>query len=178
MKLRVLLLGLVLPLPYQGQFQQIDGVRYVDRISQAYQESGLNPKAQSFIINKAGQRVPCAWGLCQFTLPTWGQWGKPKGVDVFDVTAQINAQQRYMNYLEASLDNDYDKSLGAYNAGKGSIQKAIWLQNQLGLQTWQEALPHITGVANAKQTTTYIARIHQWQKQISFQQRFNPLIAR
>ena len=173
MKINNILLSifLTLPLPYQPIFQKYSGARWVDRISQCEAESGLNPNAQSFIINKQGQKVPCAFGLSQFTMDTWKIWGKPKGADPRDPEASISANSRYMVYLEegsARIDptNTWDGALASYNAGPGNYDKAVWLAEQLGGNTtWQQALPNITH-KNAQQTIDYVKRIHQYKTEI------------
>ena len=171
MKLRNLFLSLALVVPYQNLFLQYDGARWVDRASQIRAESAYNPNAKSYIINKQGMRVPCAWGLSQFTMDTWRIWGKPKGVSPLDPEAAISANSRYMLWLEArsaKLDpaNTWDGALAGYNAGIGNYEQAIWLSEQLGgNMTWQQTLPNITH-ANAQQTIDYVKRIHQYKNEI------------
>ncbi len=168
---RNLCLSVALVVPYQNLLVQYDGARWVDRASQIKAESNFNPNAQSFIINKQGQKVPCAFGLSQFTMDTWKIWGKPKGADPRDPEASISANSRYMVYLEegsARIDptNTWDGALASYNAGPGNYDKAVWLAEQLGGNTtWQQALPNITH-KNAQQTIDYVKRIHQYKTEI------------
>ena len=104
-------------------------------------------------------------------MDTWRSWGKPKGANPLDPEASINANSRYMPWLEArseKLDptNTWDGALAGYNAGFGNYEKAVWLSEQLGgNMTWQQTLPHITH-KNAQQTIDYVKRIHQYKTEI------------
>jgi hypothetical protein len=151
--------------PWQGIFQRVAGPRWVDRAAQVQAESGFNASAQSWIINKQGVRVPCAYGPAQFTMPTWKVWAKPPTSDPHDPSYAIPAQHSYMSFLEAKCGGDFDASCGSYNAGLGSILKAQRLANSLGLpgeQGWlYQALPRVTGPSNAQQTQGYVKHITQ-----------------
>jgi membrane-bound lytic murein transglycosylase MltF len=137
----------------------MNGALWIPRAAQAQAESGWDPQAQSWIVNKAGVRVPCAFGLFQFTLPTWKTWGDAS-TSPLQPDPAIRANSRYMPWLEARTGQDRDKALGAYNAGLGTIQKAERLAAMLGLSgedAWLQALPRVSGVANANQTRTYLS---------------------
>jgi membrane-bound lytic murein transglycosylase MltF len=156
MKWQGLLLGLILPLPYQGQFQQIDGIRWVDRISQCYQESGLSPKA----VSSCGAK-----GIAQFMPKTAKQYHL---TDPTDVPASIRANSKYMLRLEAQCHQDWDAALCSYNAGYGNYQRAEWLAEQLGGETtWQQTMPHV--IKDSNQPIQYVQRIHTWKQQIQKQ---------
>ena len=147
---------LLLPLPFQAQFQQIDGARWVDRISQCYQESKLNPQA----VSSCGAR-----GIAQFMPATARQY---ELTDPTDVPASIRANQTYMLRLEAQTHGDWDAALASYNCGYGNYSKAEWLAEQLGGNTtWQQTMPHV--IKDAEQPIQYVQRIHQWKQQIQKQ---------
>ena len=144
--------------PFQGYFQDIAGARWIDRAAQAQAESGFNPRAVSMVKGKDGKMHPCAYGLTQFTLPTWAEWA-PSGADPFDPLSSIKAQHAYMVYLEARTQS-FNAALGSYNAGPGSIRKAQRLADSLGLagsDSWLRALPRVTGAAHSAETRGYIA---------------------
>lgn len=74
---------------------------------------------------------------------------------------QDNSKEEYMrfgsDYLKAMLNNfggDYQKALAAYNAGAGTIEKAITKAQKLG-GDWKQYLPN--GVA--KETIPYVSKI-------------------
>ena len=158
-------LGAVVTLPvvpFQGIFQAVAGERWVDRAAQAQAESGFNPRAVSMVTGKDGIRRPCAYGLTQFTPPTWEIWGK--GGDPYNPAASIPAQHAYMNWLEARCGGELDPALGSYNAGLGSIRKAQALADRLGLvgsNPWLQTLAKVTGPANQAQTVGYILHNRQ-----------------
>lgn len=142
--------------PWQGLFIAAAGPRWIDRAAQAQAESGFNPRAVSQVKGKDGQWHPCAYGLTQFTPPTWAIWGK--GKDPYDPAASIDAQHRYMLWLEARCGGHLNPALGAYNAGLGSVQKAQRVAASLGLpgeDAWLQALPRVTG-EHARETQGYI----------------------
>lgn len=156
-------------IPYESDFKVAAGDRWLDRVAQAKAESGFNPAAQSWVIDRQGRRVPCAYGIMQFTLPTWSwaiqQGWAPAGSTPLDPVLAIPAGHAYMRWLEARTAG-WDPALGAYNAGLGSVRKAERLAPQLGLTgegAWLRALVHVTGEANSKQTRDYIARIHRFR---------------
>lgn len=136
--------------PYQADFVEVAGPRWVDRAGQVWAESAFNPKAVSPV---------CARGLAQFMPATWREWASPAGSDPFDPAAAIRAQHAYMGWLEARCGGQLEPALGCYNAGLGSIRKAQRLAAALGLpgeRAWLQALPRVTGQAHAAETTGYI----------------------
>jgi soluble lytic murein transglycosylase-like protein len=159
--------------PFQADFQAVAGLRWPDRAAQCKAESGFNPDAVSYIIDRSGRRVPCAHGLAQFTLPSWrnaqdmgwvGRSDRPE-----NPVAAIRANSSYMLWLEARTSGRWDRALGSYNAGLLSVQRALHHADALGLlgdDAWLRALPSITGSANAAQTRGYVARCAQFRIQI------------
>ena len=145
--------------PFQPQFKTLNGAWWIARAAQAQAESGFDPLAQSWVVDKTGKRVPCAFGLLQFTLPTWQTWGDA-GTSPLQPIPSIKANSRYMPWIMGRVGQDPDKALGAYNAGLGTIQKAERLAVLLGLtgaDAWLQALPRVSGTANANQTRAYLS---------------------
>jgi soluble lytic murein transglycosylase-like protein len=154
--------------PFQAALKEKNGARWVDRAAQAQAESGFDPAAQSWIINKQGKRVPCAFGLFQFTMPTWTIWGDAGDSPLQPIPA-IKGNSRYMPYLEGKVKKDQDKAWAAYNAGLGSIQRAEKKAISLGMtgpDAWLRALPRVTGEANAAQTRGYLVHIKAYRANI------------
>lgn len=155
--------------PHLPVVRSVAGLRWPDRSAQLWAESGWNPEAKSPVG---------AMGLAQFMPGTWrgGQregwipaWASPT------VPADaIAAQHAYMNQLERQargwlgpVPKDggwWDAGLGAYNAGPGSIKKAVRLCDQLGLPltSWKTTLPRVTG-QHARETLDYIPRIYRYR---------------
>ena len=160
--------------PFQPRLRAMNGALWVARAAQAQAESGWDPNAQSWIVNKQGVRVPCAFGLFQFTMPTWATWGDA-GTTPLQPDPAIKANSRYMPWLEARTGQDRDKALGAYNAGLGTVQKAERLALLLGLtgaDAWLQALPRVSGTANAAQTKNYL--IHNRTYAADIQRKVKP----
>lgn len=137
--------------PFWTTFQEVAGPRAIERAAQVRQESAFNPKA----VSPVGAR-----GLCQFMPKTWEAYAPP-GADPFDPVAGIQAQHKFMLWLERYFKGDHAKALGGYNAGPGSIRKAERLASQWGLsgsRAWLTALPQVTG-RHAQETITYVHRI-------------------
>lgn len=154
--------------PWQGIFISVAGSRWIDRAAQVQAESGYNADAQSWIVNKQGQRVPCAFGPSQFTPPTWAIWAKPPSAKPSNVPVALDAQHRYMLWLEART-HGLDQALGSYNAGLGSILKAQRMADSIGLadsQAWLRTLPRVTGDAHAGETRGYIENNARYRAQI------------
>lgn len=141
---------LMAQVPFWDQFQATAGPRAADRAAQVRAESGFNPRAANSIGAK---------GLGQFMPATWQAWAP--GQDPFDPGSSINAQHRYMNWLEGRTGGDWIAALGSYNAGLGSVRKAQRLASDLGLagsRAWLRALPGVTH-DHAIETQTYVQRI-------------------
>jgi soluble lytic murein transglycosylase-like protein len=135
--------------PWQGLFVSVAGPRWVDRAAQVQAESGFDPGARSAVG---------ALGAAQFMPATWREWAHP-GASPQDPAATIDAQHRYMLWLEARVDGDLDPALGSYNAGLGNVRKAQHLAQTLGLAdraAWLRILPRVTGPAHAGETRGYI----------------------
>nr|WP_306672426.1 lytic transglycosylase domain-containing protein [Geothrix fuzhouensis] len=144
--------------PFEPTFRAVAGPRWIDRAAQVQAESAFNPRA----VSPVGAR-----GLAQFMPATWAEWAP--GADPFDPIASIQAQHRYMLWLEARCGGQLDPALGAYNAGLGNIRKARRLADGLGLvgsEAWLRALPRVTGPAHAAETTGYLIRNRRFRAQL------------
>lgn len=146
--------GSIGQVPYQAIFQQVAGPRWTDRAAQIQAESGFNPRAVSSVGAK---------GLGQAMDTTWAWYQKagwvPKGASPFDPQPAIMGQSRYMLWLEPRVSGVWHAALGGYNAGLGTVDKAIYLAKTLGIpgvDPWLIVLPKVSGPANAKQTQEYI----------------------
>ena len=129
--------------PWQGIFQRVAGSRWVDRAAQVQAESGFNASAQSWIVNKQGARVPCAYGPAQFTPPTWKIWGRPPTADPHDPNYAIPAQNNYMNWLEPRAGGN-DQGLAGYNWGLGNVlkvQRRVSALGEPGANAWVKYCP-------------------------------------
>ena len=110
--------------------------------AQASTESGFNPDA----VSPAGAK-----GLMQFMDATWAEWGQGSP---FDPSASLDAGVRYMKSLLARYANAAEPvslALAAYNAGMGTVDKAI---SRTGRTDWagvESALP--------AETRAYVPRI-------------------
>ena len=144
--------------PYEGTFRAVAGDRWIDRAAQAQAESAFNPRA----VSPVGAR-----GIAQFMPATWNEWAP--GADPFDAFAGIQAQHRYMLWLEARCSGRLDPALGAYNAGLGNVRKAQRLADSLGLvgqEAWLRALPRVTGHTHSAETAGYLVRNRRFRAQI------------
>lgn len=144
--------------PYQATFQATAGARWIDRAAQAQAESAFNPRA----VSPVGAR-----GIAQFMPATWAEWAP--GADPFDPIVGIQAQHRYMLWLEARCGQQLDPALAAYNAGLGNVRKAQRLADRLGLvgqDAWLRALPRVTGPVHSAETTGYLIRNRRFRAQI------------
>ncbi len=149
---------LLLALPFEADFREICGNRYLDRATTAMCESGMNPKARSF---DGGE------GLGQPTGKTWpwylSKGWVPKGSTPFEVRPAIMGINRHEGYLEARFraKGVVDPYLNwiaagmAYNGGEKQAWTAIQDAEIAGLpgpEGWLAAL-HGKG---AKYTPNYI----------------------
>jgi hypothetical protein len=138
--------------PYWSDFQRIAGPRAIERAAQVRQESAFQVRAVSHV----GAR-----GLAQFMPSTWAQWGR--GADPFDPVAGIDAQHRYMIWLEARTWEPA-AALAGYNAGLGNVRKAQVVASSMGLtdsRAWlRVGLPRVTG-RHAAETQGYVDRIER-----------------
>lgn len=103
-------------------------------------ESSYNPFAYS-----SAQAV----GLWQF-IPSTGQYYNLRQTRWYDgrrdITASTNAALRYLSYLHDLFNGDWLLALAAYNAGEGTVGKAIEANQRQGLPTdyWHLPLPQET----------------------------------
>lgn len=110
-------------------------------------ESSYNPMAYS-----SSQ----AAGLWQF-IPSTGRNFKLKQTRWYDgrrdITASTEAALNYFAYLHKMFDGDWLLALAAYNAGEGTVSRAIKRNQELGLPTdyWNLQLP--------KQTQNYVPKL-------------------
>ncbi|ATM24750.1 glycoside hydrolase (plasmid) [Streptomyces alboflavus] len=102
--------------------------------AQLYQESGFNPKIQSFReVEKDGKvvKVPLASGISQFIPGTWATHGKDGDgdgdKDVFDPVDAVPAAVDYDCFIAKEVrkvpGDKADNMLAAYNAGPYPVQK-------------------------------------------------------
>lgn len=110
-------------------------------------ESAYNPHAYS---------PSDAAGLWQF-IPSTARNFKLKQTRWYDgrrdITASTLAAVKYLEYLHNMFDGDWLHALAAYNAGEGTVSRAIKRNQALGLPTdyWNLQLP--------KQTQAYIPKL-------------------
>lgn len=103
-------------------------------------ESSYNPFAYS---------PAQAAGLWQF-IPSTGQQYNLRQTRWYDgrrdITASTNAALRYLSYLHDYFNGDWLLALAAYNAGEGTVGKAIEANQRQGLPTdyWSLPLPQET----------------------------------
>ncbi|QLF94860.1 LysM peptidoglycan-binding domain-containing protein [Pseudomonas sp. ABC1] len=90
-----------------------------------------------------------AVGLWQF-IPSTGRNFNLRQTNWYDgrrdITASTHAALRYMNYLHSLFNGDWLLALAAYNAGEGTVSRAIERNQKLGLPTdyWNLSLPQET----------------------------------
>lgn len=90
-----------------------------------------------------------AVGLWQF-IPSTGRHFNLRQTNWYDgrrdITASTNAALRYLNYLHGLFNGDWLLALAAYNAGEGTVSRAIERNQRLGLPTdyWNLPLPSET----------------------------------
>lgn len=129
--------------------------------SQLIQESALNPFARSNVG---------AEGLGQFMPGTWsdilGQLHLERDIPRSDVRVGIEAYAYYQGKLDYMWRHGrtpleaHEPGLASYNAGAGTVLKAQQLCG--GAAQWERIAPcvvHVTGPANARQTTEYVGKI-------------------
>ncbi|MHA3884471.1 lytic transglycosylase [Stutzerimonas degradans] len=90
-----------------------------------------------------------AVGLWQF-IPSTGRHFNLRQTNWYDgrrdITASTNAALRYLSYLHGLFNGDWLLALAAYNAGEGTVSRAIERNQKLGLPTdyWNLPLPRET----------------------------------
>ncbi|MBA1187749.1 transglycosylase SLT domain-containing protein [Pseudomonas entomophila] len=103
-------------------------------------ESAYNPMAYSRAH---------AVGLWQF-IPTTGKYFNLRQTNFYDgrrdITASTNAALDYLSKLHDMFNGDWLLALAAYNAGEGTVSRAIERNQKLGLPTdyWNLPLPQET----------------------------------
>lgn len=103
-------------------------------------ESAYNPMAYSRAH---------AVGLWQF-IPSTGRHFKLRQTNFYDgrrdITASTNAALDYLGHLHDMFNGDWLLALAAYNAGEGTVSRAIERNERLGLPTdyWNLPLPQET----------------------------------
>ncbi|WP_183132077.1 lytic transglycosylase domain-containing protein, partial [Pseudomonas syringae group genomosp. 3] len=110
-------------------------------------ESSYNPMANS---------PAAAAGLWQFIPSTGRQFNLSQSATYDarrDVVASSNAAMDYLTRLHAQFDNDWLLALAAYNAGEGTVGRAIEANRRRGLPVdyWHLNLP--------KETQDYVPRL-------------------
>jgi soluble lytic murein transglycosylase-like protein len=134
--------------------------------AQAMAESSMNPKA----VSPAG-----AIGLMQLMPATSAEIARALNLpdQPFDPLLNIKFGIYYMLRMWRIFAQERDLerlrfAQGAYNAGAGSIIKAQNLANPPD-QWWAiaQVLPRVTGIGNARQTTTYVKRVEAFYRELS-----------
>lgn len=103
-------------------------------------ESAYNP----FALSRSN-----AAGLWQF-IPATGQHFNLRQTNFYDgrrdITASTNAALTYLERLHDMFNGDWMLALAAYNAGEGTVSRAIERNEKLGLPTdyWNLPLPQET----------------------------------
>ena len=150
-----MLLALALAIPFETDFKQICGARWLDRAAQIKAESNFNPNARSF---DGGE------GLGQAT-KIWPEYIRrgwvPADSTPFQVRPAIQGAHRYMLHLEPRVGG-WIPGCGAYNAGTRSVTRAQALADLAGLpgpDAWLATLPQVTGTKNSGYTIRYIRNI-------------------
>lgn len=138
--------------------------------AQCYQESLLDPNAESYVGAK---------GLCQFMDYTWEDVRKPLKLPLeasaFDPELSIQAAAYYDARIRSQWKSkrpEYDRmnlTFASYNAGMGHILKA---QKACGGKSLYNeiivCLPQITG-HHSKETRTYVERIRRWETEMNLE---------
>lgn len=114
--------------------------------AQCYQESGFDPKAQSWVGAK---------GLMQLMPATARQMGVPEG-EVFDPEQNITAAARYIKAVQAQFTDIPDPRerlcyvLGAYNGGSQHIRDAMALTRKHGSNPlrWDDVAEYVLKLAD------------------------------
>lgn len=152
------------PIPFQQDFQEICGSRWVDRAAQLYCESRLDPNARSFDGGEGLGQATRIWP--EYVRRGW----VPADSNPFQPRPAIMGAHRYMIHLESRV-RGWIPACGAYNAGERSVTRAQALADQAGLQApdaWLLCLPQITK-DKSSYTINYIRNIRvvraRWAKE-------------
>lgn len=109
----------------------------IDRIvayNQIQAESAFNPQASGPYCVLGVNNAKCAAGIAQFIPATAKAYGL---ADRFDPIKSFDAYGAYMSDLLQMWGGDYLKALASYNAGPGTVQKAI----ERNGDAWLSAMP-------------------------------------
>lgn len=90
-------------------------------LAQIGSESSWNPYAVSKVVKiKHGRRVkvPCAYGVSQFTWETGNKYGLKKLSDFFNPIKSMKAQARMMKSLLAITKGNHNEAHSLYNSGR------------------------------------------------------------
>jgi len=106
----------------------------VPMVESAYQTTAVSPKQ--------------AAGLWQFVASTGQQYGLRLSETYdgrYDTHLSTQAALRYLGYLNQLFDGDWTLALAAYNAGEGTVNRAIQANRGWGAGTfWELSLPQET----------------------------------
>ena len=134
--------------------------------AQAMAESSLNPTA----VSPHGAR-----GLMQLMPATSAEIAAELRLpdEPFDALLNIKFGVYYMRKMWRMFGEETDLerlrfAQGAYNAGAGNIIRAQRLASPTD-QWWAiaKALPRVTGIGNARETTGYVKRIEAFYRELS-----------
>lgn len=123
--------------------------------AQVSAESGWKPKAVSYVWardrkgrllyrNGKPYKVPCAYGIAQFTPATGRSWGLRNRADLFNPVKSLDAMGRlmssYVKTYKRQGDSEkiaYRKAHIAYNCGPGCVNKKATITNKKNTETPQ-----------------------------------------
>lgn len=124
-------------------------------------ESNFNPQAFS------SARAAGLWQFIPMTAKrfklTNNQWLDERR----DVVASTEAALDYLDYLHTFFDGDWLLAVAAYNAGEGTVQRAMRRNKKAGLPTDFGAL------RLPKETTAYVPKILAWAKVLKNPSEYN-----
>ena len=143
---------------------------YLWGVAQLYQESHWDPAA----LNKDTGAAGIAQFMPDTEVEIFQQLGFPHSATAYDPVYAIPAYAYYMKKMcrtwtsKRSDDERRRLAQASYNCGAGNMIAAQALTNMaLDYATIIAALPQITGVANAEQTSDYVAKIQRWYTELS-----------
>ena len=154
------------PIKYDPYFRKYSK-RYMPEVdwlllkAQCYQESRLNPNAESPVGAK---------GLCQFMPNTWNHYESVVGIFGSPYEPKINIEMAsyYMSSLRGEWTTKrpekdrHSLALASYNAGLGNILEA---QKTCGMPVLYrdiiKCLPEVTG-KHSKETMNYVPLVYKW----------------
>lgn len=157
--MRVLAAALVMAIPFQVEFKEVCGPRWLDRAAQIKAESNFDPNARSFDGGEGLGQATRIWP--EYIRRGW----VPADSTPFQPRPAIMGAHRYMNHLEPRAGG-WIPGYCAYNAGLGSVIKAQKLARLAGIpgakipgsDAFLTTLPQVTGKAS-RWTLNYHANI-------------------